>query len=180
MEAWKRTHGRDSTGHKHTETTLCSSSSHAAPLAHTVLLNHPPIGTELTLLIDISLVTIWVAFLNDNFLPSSSPQLHFSFLQLPIVAVIHIANYIKVAMIPPTSLKSRPLKPTLRMCENLVATTSYRGCGADCNTTLMSIKSCQNAIDTGTQCMNPKDVHLGNTQSRAQCPNHRDEGYSLR
>ncbi|KAF1951803.1 hypothetical protein CC80DRAFT_495696 [Byssothecium circinans] len=64
------------------------------------------------------------------------------------------------------------------MCERLIATTSYRGCGPECNTTSTSINPCDNARNTGTYCTNPKDVHLGNTQSRVECPNHKDEGYS--
>ena len=60
------------------------------------------------------------------------------------------------------------------MCERLIATTDYRGYGSECNTTSTSIKLCYNARNTGTQCANPKDVHLSSSQSRVECPNHRD------
>lgn len=95
---------------------------------------------------------------------------------LPTASTTSLGLRLTSSKVTTTQLKTllRLAKINIRMCERLIATTRYRGCGPECNITSTSINPCQNARNTGTQCANLKDVHLGTTRSRVECPDHKD------
>lgn len=67
------------------------------------------------------------------------------------------------------------------MCTYIISQTKYRGCPASCTrNSAPTLVKCSDAEQSGVTCDNPGTSYTGQTTSRAQCPNHRDEGYSQR
>ncbi len=68
-----------------------------------------------------------------------------------------------------------------RMCKILVSKKHYRGCPTTCDIESRDERRCdQFPLQGNKLCEDTKTEYLGLTTHNAQCPNHRDEGYSQR
>ncbi|PTU19927.1 hypothetical protein P175DRAFT_0440239 [Aspergillus ochraceoroseus IBT 24754] len=66
------------------------------------------------------------------------------------------------------------------MCKMHVTTTRYSKCPPCCIKVryILVTGGCPVYAATGRECKNPKEVNLGQTTTRSECPNHRDEGFA--
>jgi hypothetical protein len=66
------------------------------------------------------------------------------------------------------------------MSELHITTTRYAKCLASCATVKRDLitEGCAKYAETKQRCSSPPERHMGQTISRNQCPNHRDEGFA--
>ncbi|KAL5041895.1 hypothetical protein BDW71DRAFT_190905 [Aspergillus fruticulosus] len=66
------------------------------------------------------------------------------------------------------------------MCKIHVTTTRYTKCPPSCVKVrrILVTTGCSSYSATGQQCSDAKEENLGQTITRSECPNHRDEGFA--
>lgn len=67
-----------------------------------------------------------------------------------------------------------------KMCKIHVTTTRYTKCPPSCTTVKSVLVSygCPTYAATGNTCRDPKEVNLGQTITRGECQEHKDEGFA--
>ena len=68
------------------------------------------------------------------------------------------------------------------MCRIFRTTTRFTQCPESCTRVddKLVTDDCPKFDENGMACENPETVHFGQSKSRSQCDNHKDEGYSDR